>query len=205
MPVKTTKKVKADSQGQKKLPAKKATAATKAAPKAVAAKATAKTTVRGAAKTAPSKKVAPKKAPAKAPAKPAAKSTPKAKVTTGGAAKAKVKSEAGMPEKLRDAALKVLDSKKAEEVVCVDLRGRSPIADYLIIASGGSSRQLGALAEYLREAFFKLGVKRLRVEGVQQGDWVLIDAGDVIIHIFRPEVRSFYQIEDVWSPEKKES
>ncbi|MDD2326632.1 MAG: ribosome silencing factor, partial [Alphaproteobacteria bacterium] len=67
------------------------------------------------------------------------------------------------------------------------------------------SRQLGALAEYLREAFFKLGVKRLRVEGVQQRDWVLIDAGDVIIHIFRPEVRSFYQIEDVWSPEKKES
>ncbi|NCC03281.1 MAG: ribosome silencing factor [Proteobacteria bacterium] len=104
-----------------------------------------------------------------------------------------------LPELLREAALKVLDERKAEDIVCIDLRGRSSLADYAMIASGTSARQLGAIANYLLEAFGKLGVKGVRVEGLPQGDWVLIDAGDILIHMFRPEVRTYYQIEDIWS------
>ncbi|MGE4351266.1 MAG: ribosome silencing factor [Bdellovibrionales bacterium] len=139
-----------------------------------------------------------KKAP---PAKKVAASKPQKKVAskTTGSRKKSAKAETGLPEQIREAALKVLDERKALDIVCVDLRGRSAIADYAIIASGGSARQLGALAEYLREAFFKLGIKKLRVEGLPQGDWVLVDAGDVVIHLFRPEVRDYYQLEDIWS------
>lgn len=100
---------------------------------------------------------------------------------------------------MRDAAMKVLDDRKAEDIVAVDARGRSAMADYVIIATGRSSRQLAATADYLRDAFLKNGCRRVRVEGLPQGDWVLVDAGDVIVHLFRPEVRRYYGIEDVWN------
>ena len=100
------------------------------------------------------------------------------------------------PEKLYKAALKVLDERKAEDILPVDLQGRSALADYIIIASGSSSRQVAALADYLRKAFIENGVKPVRIEGLPQGDWVLIDAGDVLVHLFRPEVRDFYQLEE---------
>lgn len=104
----------------------------------------------------------------------------------------------GMPEKLRDVAVAVLDERKAEDITVIDLKGRNPLADYMIIASGGSARQLAALADYLMQAFAKLGCKRVRVEGLPQGDWVLVDVGDVLVHIFRPEVRQYYDLEDIW-------
>lgn len=170
----------------KKKPAKKAATPKKtAAPKKAApAKAVSKKVV---------KKAAPKKV---APAKKAAPQKPVQKVV---AAKPVKKEPKTFSEILRDAALKVLDERQAEDIVTVNLQGRSAMADYALIASGRSGRQLAAIADYLREAFLKAGVKQVRVEGLSQADWVLIDAGDILIHLFRPEVRRYYQIEDIWS------
>jgi ribosome-associated protein len=150
-----------------------------------------------AAKQSAAKKPAAKKSTAK-PVKAKAAAAPAKKTVRRKPATAKT--PAGMPEKLRDAALKVLDERQAKDILTVDLHGKSALADYIIIASGGSSRQLAAIADYLREAFGKLGVKKFHAEGLTQGDWVLIDAGDVLIHLFRPEVRQYYQIEDIWGP-----
>ena len=90
---------------------------------------------------------------------------------------------------------------KAEDIVAVDLCGRSPIADHMVIASGRSSRHVSALADKLLETLKSEGPRDVKVEGLAQADWVLIDAGDVIVHIFRPEVRSFYNLEKLWSSE----
>ena len=94
-----------------------------------------------------------------------------------------------------------LADSKAEDIVAVDLDGKSPIADYMVIASGRSSRHVGAVADKLLQALKAEVSGPIRVEGLAQADWVLIDAGDVIIHIFRPEVRSFYNLEKLWSSE----
>lgn len=91
-----------------------------------------------------------------------------------------------------------LDGDKAEDVVVIDLAGKTEIADYLVVASGNSHRQVGAMAEHLREKIKHAGVQGLAVEGLTQCDWVLIDAGDVIVHLFRPEVRAFYGLEKIW-------
>jgi ribosome-associated protein len=91
-----------------------------------------------------------------------------------------------------------LDDDKAEEITTIDLRGRSSIADHMIIATGRSQRQVGAMADHLTEKLKQLGLG-VSVEGQAQGDWVLIDAGDVIVHLFRPEVRSFYNLERMWA------
>jgi ribosome-associated protein len=133
----------------------------------------------------PKKKIAPKKAAAR-------------KILKAGHAKTPAKKRHGIPETLRDTALKVLDSRQAEDVVTVDLTGRSSIADYLIIASGRNARQIMAIADYLREAFHKHGMKNIRVEGRPEGNWVLVDSGDVIVHLFRPEVRRYYNLESIW-------
>lgn len=96
--------------------------------------------------------------------------------------------------------LSSLDDDKAEEVVQIDLRGRSAFADHMVIASGRSSRQVAAIAEKLLDRLktkFRLSA---RVEGKETGDWVLIDTGDVVVHVFRPEVRAFYQLEKMWQP-----
>lgn len=93
---------------------------------------------------------------------------------------------------------KVLEDGKAEEIVSIDLRGKSSIADYMVIATGRSQRQVSALSEHLLEALKDGGYGRASAEGLRHGDWVLIDAGDVLVHIFRPEVRSFYNLEKMW-------
>ena len=92
-----------------------------------------------------------------------------------------------------------LDEDKAEDVVFIDLKDKSSVADAMIVASGRSHRHVGALADHLLRALKENGHGRCRVEGMPHCDWVLIDAGDVIIHLFRPEVRSFYNIEKIWS------
>jgi ribosome-associated protein len=93
-----------------------------------------------------------------------------------------------------------LDDDKAEEVVQIDLRGRSDVADYMVVCSGRSSRQVASISEKLADRL-KLELKMsARMEGKEAGDWVLIDAGDVIVHVFRPEVRDFYQLEKMWMP-----
>lgn len=93
-----------------------------------------------------------------------------------------------------------LDDDKAEDVVTIDLRGRSSVADYMVICSGRSSRQVAAIAEKLTERLKQELGRTCKIEGKDQGDWVLIDASDVIVHVFRPEVREFYQLEKMWMP-----
>ncbi len=113
------------------------------------------------------------------------------------------KRPAGLPEQLRDAALKVLEERQADDIFVVDLYGRSSIADYLIVASGRAARQLAAIAHYLGEEFEKLGIQRVRTEGLPEANWVLIDGGDVIVHLFLPEVRGFYKLEEIWGKSQK--
>ena len=91
-----------------------------------------------------------------------------------------------------------LDDHKAEDIVSIDLSGKSSIADFMVIASGRSARQVSALADYAVEALKSLGLKGLSVQGQDQADWILIDAGDVIIQLFRPEVRDFYGLDKMW-------
>lgn len=94
-----------------------------------------------------------------------------------------------------------LDQDKAEDIVSIELAGKSSLADYMVIASGRSSRQVTAMADHLLERIRDAGFGKARVEGLPQADWVLIDAGDVVVHLFRPEVRDFYQLEKMWSVE----
>jgi ribosome-associated protein len=94
--------------------------------------------------------------------------------------------------------LSSLDDDKAEDVVAIDLRGKSAIADHMVIATGRSARQVTAIAEKLAERFKERFHRAARAEGRALGDWVLIDCGDVIVHVFRPEVRAFYQMEKMW-------
>lgn len=96
--------------------------------------------------------------------------------------------------------LSSLDSDKAEDVVQIDLRGKSAIGDYMVICTGRSSRQVASIAEKLVDRLKHELDRATRVEGKETGDWVLIDTGDVIVHIFRPEVREFYQLEKMWLP-----
>jgi ribosome-associated protein len=92
-----------------------------------------------------------------------------------------------------------LEDDKAEEILAIDIRGKSSFADMLIVASGRSARHVSALADHVLRKLKEAGAGEVRVEGLPQGDWVLVDAGDVIVHLFRPEVRSFYNIERIWS------
>ena len=94
--------------------------------------------------------------------------------------------------------LGVLDDDKAQDVVTIDLEGKSSVADALVVASGRSQRHVGAVADHTIRALKDAGCGRARVEGLPACDWVLIDAGDVIVHLFRPEVRAYYNLEKLW-------
>ena len=103
-------------------------------------------------------------------------------------------------EQVLEAVLASLDDDKAEEIVEINLRGRSDVADFMVICSGRSTRQVAAIAEKLSERLKdKFGIY-CKLEGKETADWVLVDSGDVIVHIFRPEVREFYQLEKMWLP-----
>jgi ribosome-associated protein len=108
-----------------------------------------------------------------------------------------------LPEKDSEAllglVLKQLDDDQAQDIVTIDLAGKSSIADHMVIASGRSTRQVAAMAQKLAEEVKKRGFGPARLEGLPAADWVLIDAGDVVVHIFRPEVRSFYNLERMWA------
>ena len=92
-----------------------------------------------------------------------------------------------------------IDALKAEDTVTIDLAGKSSIADFMVVTSGRSNRQVGAVADHLVKDLAAAGVRGVRVEGMPHCDWVLIDAGDVIVHVFRPEVRAFYDLEKMWA------
>jgi ribosome-associated protein len=106
---------------------------------------------------------------------------------------------------LHQLVLAQLDDDQAQEVVSIPLEGKSSIADHMVIASGRSTRQVASMAQKLAEKIKHAGFGHARVEGLPAADWVLIDAGDVVVHLFRPEVRSFYNLERMWSFEGSET
>lgn len=93
---------------------------------------------------------------------------------------------------------KSLDDDKAEDIVVIELAGKTDIADFMVIANGRSQRQVGTMADHLQRKLKAKGLKGIAAEGVPACDWVLIDAGDVIVHLFRPEVRDFYNLDKMW-------
>ena len=100
-----------------------------------------------------------------------------------------------------DIVLQSLDDAKAEATVAIDITGKSPLSDHMVVTSGRSNRHVGAVADQLIKALRENGFHKPRIEGMPHCDWVLVDAGDVIVHIFRPEVREFYNIEKMWQAE----
>ena len=112
-----------------------------------------------------------------------------------------VPSPAGMNEPVSraiDTVLASLDDSKAENIVSIDIQGKSSLGDFMVVASGRSHRHVAAVAEHLLKALKDAGLGQARVEGLAGADWVLIDAGDVIVHVFRPEIREFYNLEKMW-------
>ncbi len=103
------------------------------------------------------------------------------------------------PSALKDLVTRSLDGDKALDIETIDLTGQSALADYMVIASGTSSRQITAMAEKLKERLHARHVDEVKIEGLSQGNWVVLDAGDVIVHLFRPEVREFYDLEKMWN------
>ena len=100
---------------------------------------------------------------------------------------------------LKETILKTLDNNKALDIISIDLANKSSIADYMILASGTSSRHIQALSEQVLEKFKNSGIKNCKIEGSDSSDWKLIDGIDLIVHIFNPEKRKFYEIEKMWS------
>ena len=98
-----------------------------------------------------------------------------------------------------------LDDMKAEDTITIDLRGKSTIADYMVVTTGRVNRHVAAIAENVSKGLGEKGIKNIHVEGLQNADWVLMDCGDVIVHVFRPEVREFYNLEKMWKSTAKET
>ena len=146
------------------------------------------------------------KAATKAVAKPKTKASAKVSSSKAAAIAARMKADAAkdIADKKRVKAmlktvLKNLEDNKAEDIVAIDLSNKTPMADYMIVASGRSGRHVGAVSDHLIRALRDEGFGHARVEGMTQGDWVLIDIGDIVIHVFRPEVREFYRLEKMWA------
>ena len=108
------------------------------------------------------------------------------------------------PKSLLDAIIHSLEDDKAEDITVIDLAGKSSIADHMVIVSGRSRRHVGAIADHLIRTLKEAGFGRQQVEGLPQADWVLVDAKDAIVHIFRPEVRSYYHLEKMWQADLDE-
>ena len=166
-------------------------------------KTTSKVRPKGKAKPAKKVKPAPKKKPvikAKAPPKP--KTVAKAKPAVKAVAPIKIevpKPNLHAEQPLLKIVLAQLEDAKAEDIIAINLDGKTAIADNMVVASGRSNRHVGAIADQLVDKLKEAGHRHIRVEGMDQCDWVLVDAVDVVIHLFRPEVRSFYNLEKLWS------
>ena len=103
---------------------------------------------------------------------------------------------------LLDLVLATLDDAKAEGVVAIDVVGKTSVADHMVVASGRSQRHVGAIADQIQKKLREMGHGRVHVEGLPQCDWVLVDAGDVIVHLFEPDVRTFYNLEKMWQADR---
>ena len=124
------------------------------------------------------------------------KSNQTTRKTSTQAAALKAQSDA---DKTLNMILSRLDDMKAEETVTIDLRGKSAFSDYMVVTTGRVNRHVGAIAENVTKGLKETGIKGIHVEGLSNCDWVLIDSGDVIVHVFRPEVREFYNLERLWT------
>jgi ribosome-associated protein len=171
-------------------------------------KTTSKVKPKGKVKLSKKVKPAPKKKPvvkAKAAAKPKVVAKPKSALAKPAAkAVAPIKIEALKPkfhsdQPLLKIVMAQLEDAKAEDIIAINLDGKTAIADNMVVASGRSNRHVGAIADQLVEKLKEAGHRHIRVEGMDQCDWVLVDAVDVVVHLFRPEVRSFYNLEKLWS------
>tara|TARA_S200000501_G_scaffold360016_1_gene386607 strand:- start:336 stop:692 length:357 start_codon:yes stop_codon:yes gene_type:complete len=100
---------------------------------------------------------------------------------------------------LKDKIIKTLDNNKASDIVAIDLEGKSSVADFMIIASGTSSRHIQSLSEQVLDEFKRQGIVESKIEGINSNDWKLVDGIDLIVHIFNPEKRKFYELEKIWS------
>ena len=107
--------------------------------------------------------------------------------------------------KLLDTTKTSLESDKAEDVAVIDLTGKTSFADYMVIATGSSERHVASMAVHLKEKLKSIGRKQISLEGTKKNDWVLIDSGDLVVHLFRSEIREFYALEKIWSSEISES
>lgn len=105
----------------------------------------------------------------------------------------------GQSDDLLKLVIDTLDEAKAEKIVTIDLKGKSSMGDYMIVATGRTDRHVGAIADQLQRRLKEDGYGKIRVEGEPQCDWVLVDVGSIIVHVFRPEVREFYNLEKIWS------
>ncbi len=168
----------------KKSAARKKSPAKKTATKKAAAK-------KASAKKSPAKKAAKKKAPAKK-ASPK-KAAPKKRTARKAAAKAE-----SPAQKALAMITKILDDDQADNIAVIDLAGKSVMADYMVIASGRNPRHIGAMAQHLRDKIKSAAGVSPPVEGMNSAEWVLVDQGDVVVHLFRPETRQLYNLEKMW-------
>jgi ribosome-associated protein len=200
------RKTAAKSAGTKKPAAKKAAPKKAVAPKG--AKAVTKGAKPSIKKTAVKSQAPKSKAPkSQAPAKAKIAVKPKTAAKKAGAkpvASGTPKGADQWSRNLLKLVEKSLDADKAEDIVTVDLAGKSAIADYMVIATGRNTRQLAAMAHHVAEKLAKAGAKPIGIEGISQGDWVLVDGNDIIIHLFRPDVRKLYSLEKMWGLDQPE-
>jgi ribosome-associated protein len=127
------------------------------------------------------------------------------KKTSAGPRVKKVKTEASELDRLQAVIVGSLEDDKAENVVSMDLAGKAMFCDRMVIASGLADRQISAMAQHLSEKLKDAGLKRVQVEGAGGSDWVLIDAGDIVIHLFKPEARTMYALEKMWGQDLDEA
>ncbi len=135
--------------------------------------------------------------------------TPRKKAAAAGPrSKAKREAEAGAEtvrlDQVQAVIVASLEDDKAEQVVALDLAGRASFADRMVIATGLADRQISAMATHLEQKLEEIGVRRVQIEGLGGSDWVLIDTGDIVVHLFKPEARSLYALEKMWGPDLDE-
>ncbi len=106
-------------------------------------------------------------------------------------------------EKLKDIIIALLEDKKAEDISVIDLHNKTSLTRYMVFASGRSSKNVGAVADYVADELKKLGLPRINIEGLGKSEWVLLDAGDVLVHLFHPEAREYYKLEELWSSKSR--
>ena len=155
----------------------------------------------------PAKRRTPKLAPELAEAAKAP-GTPRKKATVAGPRKRKLAATKPAPQERLDRMQAVivesLEADKAEEVITLDLAGRAAFTDRMVIATGLADRQISAMAQHLEEKLEEIGIKRVQIEGAGGSDWVLIDAGDIVVHLFKPEARALYALERMWGADLDE-